>query len=160
MKKCSLCGELKKVAKFYKGHSRCKDCHNKITNEWKKNNREKVKQQRLKYRKKNRLKFNEYQKLWMRKKHRIKVGLKPEKYRVDENGNKIVRIKIKKQGKYSTRFAVLKRDNFTCQYCGRKAPYVVLEIDHKIPRSKGGSWKLENLITSCFECNRGKGDKL
>lgn len=55
------------------------------------------------------------------------------------------------------RFDIFKRDNFTCQYCGKRTPEVILEIDHVIPKSKGGSDEPENLITSCFECNRGKG---
>jgi len=58
------------------------------------------------------------------------------------------------------RFEVFKRDNFTCRYCGRKTPNVVLEIDHVIPKSEGGSDDLENLVTSCWECNRGKGKTL
>ena len=55
------------------------------------------------------------------------------------------------------RFEVFKRDNFTCQYCGRKAPDVVLEVDHITPVAKGGKNNIMNLITSCMECNRGKG---
>lgn len=58
----------------------------------------------------------------------------------------------------SLRFEVFKRDSFTCQYCGRQTPSVVLEIDHLIPKSKGGSDDINNLITSCFDCNRGKGN--
>jgi hypothetical protein len=55
------------------------------------------------------------------------------------------------------RFAIFARDNFTCQYCGRMTPEVILEIDHILPRSEGGSDDPTNLVTSCFECNRGKG---
>lgn len=55
------------------------------------------------------------------------------------------------------RFEVFKRDRFTCQYCGQSAPDVILEIDHMIPVSKGGSNDILNLITSCRDCNRGKG---
>ena len=55
------------------------------------------------------------------------------------------------------RFEVFKRDNFTCQYCGRKAPDVVLEVDHITPVAKGGQNNIMNLIKSCMECNRGKG---
>lgn len=58
------------------------------------------------------------------------------------------------------RFEVFKRDGFTCQYCGSKPPSVVLELDHLHPVSKGGSNKRDNLITSCFDCNRGKSDGL
>lgn len=57
------------------------------------------------------------------------------------------------------RFEVFKRDDFTCQYCGKKAPDVVLEVDHIEPVAKGGTNEITNLITACFECNRGKSDK-
>lgn len=57
------------------------------------------------------------------------------------------------------RFEVFKRDDFTCQYCGKSAPNVILEADHIEPVSKGGTNDILNLITSCFECNRGKSDK-
>lgn len=55
-----------------------------------------------------------------------------------------------------TRFEIFKRDGFTCQYCGRRSPDVVLEVDHIDPRCLGGSDDPVNLITSCWECNRGK----
>lgn len=58
-----------------------------------------------------------------------------------------------------TRFEVFKRDNFTCQYCGRMAPDVILEIDHINSVKNGGDNSIINLITSCFECNRGKGKR-
>lgn len=54
------------------------------------------------------------------------------------------------------RFEIFKRDSFTCQYCGAKAPDVVLEVDHLNPVKHGGKNDLLNLITSCFVCNRGK----
>jgi hypothetical protein len=57
------------------------------------------------------------------------------------------------------RFEVFKRDSFTCQYCGRKAPDVVLQADHIEPTSKGGSDDYLNLTTSCVECNQGKSDR-
>ena len=58
-----------------------------------------------------------------------------------------------------TRFQIFKRDSFTCQYCGKKSPDVVLEVDHIEPVSKGGDNEITNLITACFDCNRGKSDK-
>lgn len=58
-----------------------------------------------------------------------------------------------------TRFEVLKRDSFTCQYCGAKAPDVLLEVDHIIPVAEGGTDDIVNLITSCRDCNRGKGKR-
>lgn len=58
------------------------------------------------------------------------------------------------------RFEVFKRDSFRCQYCGRSAPDVILEVDHIIPVAEGGKNDVMNLITSCRDCNRGKGKKL
>lgn len=34
-----------------------------------------------------------------------------------------------------------------------------LSIDHKVPRAKGGSNKLDNLLLSCEKCNQRKGKK-
>lgn len=60
----------------------------------------------------------------------------------------------------SVRFEVFKRDSFKCQYCGRCAPEVVLELEHIEPHSKGGSDDVLNLLTACRECNNGKSDRL
>lgn len=57
------------------------------------------------------------------------------------------------------RFEVFKRDSFTCQYCGRKAPEILLQVDHIDPVAAGGGNALLNLITSCEECNAGKSDR-
>lgn len=57
------------------------------------------------------------------------------------------------------RFEVFRRDNFTCQYCGRTVKdKIKLHIDHIIPKSKGGNLSMGNLITACFDCNEGKRD--
>lgn len=56
------------------------------------------------------------------------------------------------------RFEIFKRDKFTCQYCGRKSPAVVLECDHIQAVANGGTDEIENLVTACFDCNRGKSD--
>jgi len=56
------------------------------------------------------------------------------------------------------RFEVFKRDSFTCQYCGKSAPDVILHVDHIDPKSRGGKDSITNLITSCKDCNLGKKD--
>lgn len=56
------------------------------------------------------------------------------------------------------RFEVFKRDAFQCCYCGKTPPEVVLEVDHIDPKSKGGKDGMNNLLTACFDCNRGKRD--
>lgn len=57
----------------------------------------------------------------------------------------------------TARFEVFKRDSFTCQYCGRSAPDVILECDHISPVAGGGGDEIVNLVTSCKDCNSGKG---
>ncbi len=63
--------------------------------------------------------------------------------------------KRRKNISLKTRFIVMQRDMFTCQLCFNKGK---LEIDHRIPFSKGGTDDISNLWTLCFECNRGKSD--
>lgn len=58
----------------------------------------------------------------------------------------------------SLRFAVLRRDGFTCQYCGARPPTVELVIDHVTPVSSGGTNEPGNLLTACEPCNQGKRD--
>ena len=57
-----------------------------------------------------------------------------------------------------TRKAVLARDSYTCQYCGREASG--LTVDHVIPRSRGGQSVWENIVASCAPCNRKKGNQM
>jgi 5-methylcytosine-specific restriction endonuclease McrA len=52
---------------------------------------------------------------------------------------------------------VFRRDNYTCQYCGRQTPH--LTIDHVVPRHKGGGHRWDNLVAACPPCNRRKGGR-
>ena len=57
------------------------------------------------------------------------------------------------------KYAVLQRDNSTCQRCGaniQNTPNVKLVIDHKIPVEMGGETVIDNLWTLCSDCNGGK----
>ncbi len=53
------------------------------------------------------------------------------------------------------RLRVLKRDGYICQYCGADAT----QVDHVIPRKRGGTHDLENLVACCAPCNSAKGAK-
>lgn len=66
------------------------------------------------------------------------------------------------KGKYVklTRRNLYLRDDYTCCYCGKKHKANDLNIDHIIPRSKGGKHKWENVVCSCIKCNTKKGDYL
>lgn len=55
-----------------------------------------------------------------------------------------------------TRFEVFHRDGFTCRYCGKHPPGTVLEVDHVVAVANGGGDEIANLVTACFDCNRGK----
>lgn len=55
------------------------------------------------------------------------------------------------------RYEVLRRDNYTCRYCGAKAPDVQLDVDAVVPEALGGSHKdPANLVAACKACNNGK----
>ena len=55
-----------------------------------------------------------------------------------------------------TRAALMRRDNYRCAYCGRRAK----TIDHVVPRSRGGQHAWENCVASCTICNHRKADRL
>jgi 5-methylcytosine-specific restriction endonuclease McrA len=58
-----------------------------------------------------------------------------------------------------TRRSLYQRDNYTCQYCGRRAGPEKLSIDHVLPRSKGGRTSWENCVLACIRCNARKADR-
>ena len=58
-----------------------------------------------------------------------------------------------------SRFNIFDRDNNTCQYCGRRLPRTELNLDHVMPRSRGGTSTWENIVCSCHHCNRRKGGR-
>lgn len=144
---CYSCKSLKNTKEFYKDKSRKNSYSNKC----------KVCQ--LDYRKKY---YNKHKEECLRK-HKI--------YRLQHLEELRAKAKIRQKKYYEEvvrpnkryhrtilRFKVLQRDNFTCQYCGRKVPDVVLEVDHKNPKSNDGKFIYDNLITACQQCNNGKRD--
>ena len=56
-----------------------------------------------------------------------------------------------------TRREVFRRDNYTCQYCGKHTS--ILTIDHIIPRHMGGNQTWKNIVTACPSCNHRKGGR-
>jgi len=58
-----------------------------------------------------------------------------------------------------SRFNIYSRDQNRCQYCGRQFPRAELNLDHVVPRSKGGTSIWENVVCSCHRCNRLKGGR-
>jgi len=56
-----------------------------------------------------------------------------------------------------TRIEVLRRDQFTCQYCGTETRE--LTLDHVIPRHKRGKHIWENVVSACSQCNSRKAGR-
>src|SRR5512140_3316650 len=56
-----------------------------------------------------------------------------------------------------TRREVFRRDNYTCQYCGKHT--INLTIDHVIPRHMGGRHIWTNVVAACSSCNHHKGGR-
>ncbi len=53
-----------------------------------------------------------------------------------------------------TRREILRRDKYSCQYCGSTKQ---LTLDHVIPLSKGGKHTWDNVVVACEPCNNSKG---
>jgi 5-methylcytosine-specific restriction endonuclease McrA len=64
----------------------------------------------------------------------------------------------KKEVKF-TRHNIFERDQSMCQYCGRVCERKDLNLDHVIPRDRGGPTTWENIVCSCIECNTQKANR-
>jgi 5-methylcytosine-specific restriction endonuclease McrA len=133
-KYCSKCKTVKNVLEFWRNKKDRLYCHCKKCQRQTTTNWEKRNISRVKEMKKRFLKRH------------------PEAIEKARLRNKARRLKI--------RFLILKKYDFTCQYCGRKAPQVILQIDHVIPKSRGGKNSTDNYKIACKDCNIGKGDVL
>jgi 5-methylcytosine-specific restriction endonuclease McrA len=58
-----------------------------------------------------------------------------------------------------SRHNIFLRDDHQCQYCAERFPRRGLNLDHVIPRSRGGKTNWENVVTSCVACNVKKGGR-
>lgn len=64
----------------------------------------------------------------------------------------------KKEVKF-TRHNIFERDKNTCQYCGKVFDRKDLNLDHVIPRDRGGPTSWENIVCSCIACNTRKSNR-
>ena len=58
-----------------------------------------------------------------------------------------------------SRSNVYMRDRYTCQYCEKRMVRAKLNLDHVMPRSRGGAHCWTNVVTSCIPCNSRKGSR-
>lgn len=59
-----------------------------------------------------------------------------------------------------SRHNIYARDDNRCQYCTRQLPRTELNLDHVIPRARGGRTTWENVVCCCVPCNLKKGCRL
>ena len=83
------------------------------------------------------------------------VSLNEKVFHVDKNENVATKSKayIKVPIPEELRWSIWNRDNFTCQYCGKRE---CLSVDHITPESQGGKMSEKNLVTACKSCNSRK----
>ena len=55
---------------------------------------------------------------------------------------------------------LLERDDYRCQYCGKSFAPKELNMDHVLPKDRGGGTSWENVVTSCIRCNSKKSNRL
>lgn len=65
----------------------------------------------------------------------------------------------RKRGARFSRVGVCVRDEFTCQYCGDRLPMRKLEMEHVLPKSRGGKTSWNNVVMACTDCNSYKADR-
>lgn len=58
----------------------------------------------------------------------------------------------------TVRDLVKARDGNVCRYCGKRIPKKLIQLDHVLPASRGGTRDIENLVVACRECNFSKRD--
>ena len=63
----------------------------------------------------------------------------------------------RKKGLSFSRKNILRRDNYTCQYCGTSNN--PLTVDHVVPKSRGGKTNWTNIVVACKTCNLKKGNR-
>lgn len=68
--------------------------------------------------------------------------------------DKVPRVEIK-----FTRKNIYEHYGYRCCYCGKKFPSKELNLEHVIPKSRGGKSTWDNVVTACIECNTKKGGR-
>jgi 5-methylcytosine-specific restriction endonuclease McrA len=91
--------------------------------------------------------------------HEDKIGLVDRAIRVPRVILLLAYDRVPRRYVRFSRFNIYSRDANRCQYCGRQFPRAELNLDHIVPRSKGGTSTWENVVCSCHRCNRMKGGR-
>lgn len=85
----------------------------------------------------------------IKEKHNSYASIRRNKNKTRRNKNKARRINKKR--------TVMQKTLGRCFYCNEKFPASMITIDHFIPKSKGGTNSIDNLVPACRDCNHDKG---
>ncbi len=170
-KKCTKCGETKKLSEFSKKKlgrlglaSTCKKCAAEVTADWRKKNPDKAKAHSKKWLKENKEYHREYSKSWYKenkekaqKKNKAWRKNNPKKKQAIDN-NRRAR-KNNASGKITSNewASLVAATGNKCLRC--EDENAKLTIDHVIPLVAGGSNSIDNAQPLCQKCNSSKGTK-
>lgn len=169
-KRCTKCGVVKYLGEFHKHKggaggvgTLCKECRRKAdrkrrqenkerlgesSRKWYQENKEKMREYQRKYIEENKEKRRETQRKWRQK--------NKEKKREDDRKRRAR--KLAASGSHTADQVKARFDYYgnKCIYCGSSDD---LQIEHRIPLSRGGSDWSSNLAPACKSCNCSKGTK-
>lgn len=103
--------------------------------------------------------FGEWQNLSDREPHPESIRTVSMKIRIPRVIVLAVFDKLPRKEVKFTRHNVFERDRNTCQYCGKKFDRKDLNLDHVVPRDRGGPTSWENIVCSCIPCNTRKSNR-
>ncbi|MCF7709495.1 MAG: HNH endonuclease [Verrucomicrobia bacterium] len=106
------------------------------------------------------LNFNEWRDLSQKEPHPESIHTVSFKIRVPRVIMLLVFDRFPKKEVRFTRHNIFERDKNTCQYCGKTFDRSELNLDHVIPRDRGGPTNWENIVCSCITCNSKKGNRI
>jgi endogenous inhibitor of DNA gyrase (YacG/DUF329 family) len=109
-------------------------------------------------------KCREWRKFCSKNCHNLSMDKGEEHRRIKSqiDTQKRITLKFKNGGSFTVgEWETLKAQyDWTCLFCKRKEPEILLTVDHIIPLSRGGSSNIENIQPLCRSCNCRKGNKI
>ncbi len=103
--------------------------------------------------------FREWRDFSVRQPHAESVATVSFRIRVPRVIMLIVFDRLPRKEVKFTRHNIFERDRNTCQFCGDVFDRKDLNLDHVIPRDRGGPTTWENIVCSCIPCNTQKGNR-
>jgi len=146
---CALCLKERNKAYYQKNKDRYKERGRK----WQDENKERIAKKRRDYYLENRERLKAYQKEWKKR--------NPDLHKRHKTKRRAIKMQVETE--VWTHEEIAAQGTGLCPYCGKEIGFVydseIMQIDHMIPLSRGGSDLTENLEPVCCECNLKKHAK-